>query len=369
MSNIIDYLKWRGDLSFEIDPLNEIDDVILARFSYLPFHDIYLEPKENIKSIAKKMKIIPKSNFCWGDDKEFIEELAQTQRFKNLIVSDYVQKVDLKSETQFVAITIWLQNNEKYISFEGTDMTMVGWKEDFNMSFMSNVPSQLEAVKYLERIAEKYTCNFRLGGHSKGGNLAVYAATFCKDEMKERITDILNADGPGVTKEIIKDERYKRIVGKVNTYIPQSSIIGRLLEHEEEYNIIESKQKGIMQHDIYSWQVEGTKLKKIPELTSESHMVNNIVRQWLNSTTPEQREKFGNTLYEIIGKTEAKTVMDFSNQLFKNVKTVIQTYKTMNEEEKQHMETMVKLTITSIVTSMKNEILNKNKKVSEDNNV
>jgi len=142
-----------------------------------------------------------------------------------------------------------------------------------------------------------------------------------------------------------------------------------LLEHEEEYNIIESKQKGIMQHDIYSWQVEGTKLKKIPELTSESHMVNNIVRQWLNSTTPEQREKFGNTLYEIIGKTEAKTVMDFSNQLFKNVKTVIQTYKTMNEEEKQHMETMVKLTITSIVTSMKNEILNKNKKVSEDNNV
>lgn len=365
MSNIIDYLKWRGDLSFEIDPINEIDNIILARFSYLPFHDIYLEPKENIKSIAKKMKIVPKSNFVWEEDKKFIEELAKTRRYQNLIVSDYVQKLDLDAETQFVAITIWLPNAEKYISFEGTDMTMVGWKEDFNMSFMTNIPAQIEAVKYLEKIADKYTSDFRLGGHSKGGNLSVYAATFCKDEIKGRIIEILNADGPGFSKETISDERYKKIVNKVKTYIPQSSIIGRLLEHEEKYNIVKSTQKGVMQHDIYSWQVEATKLIKIPELTNESEMVNKIVRDWLNNTTPEQRKNFINTLYQIIGKTEAKTITEFSEQWLKNIKKIIETYKTMSEEEKKQMEQMIKLTLTSIITCVKKEISTKNKKESE----
>jgi hypothetical protein len=365
MSNIIDYLKWRGDLSFEINPINEIDNIILARFSYLPFHDIYIEPKENIKSIAKKMRIIPKTNFVWEEDKKFIEELSKTRRYQNLIVSDYVQKLDLDTETQFRAITIWLPNAEKYISFEGTDMTIVGWKEDFNMSFMTNIPAQIEAVKYLEKIADKYTGNFRLGGHSKGGNLAVYAATFCKDEIKERIIDILNADGPGFNKETISDERYKNIVNKVNTYVPQSSIIGRLLEHEEKYNIVKSTQKGVMQHDIYSWQVEATELIKIPELTNESKMVNKIVRDWLNSTTPEQRKNFINALYQIIGKTEAKTITEFSEQWLKNIKKIIETYKTMSEEEKKQMEQMIKLTLNSIATCVKKEILGKNKKSEE----
>lgn len=362
MSNIIDYLKWRGDLRFEIDPINEIDNIILARFSYMPFQDIYLEPKENIKSIAKKMKIIPKSNFVWEDDKEFIEELGKTRRFQNLIVSDYVQKIDLSTETQFCAITIWLDNGEKYISYEGTDSTIVGWKEDFNMSFMTNIPSQIEAVKYLENIADKYTCNFRMGGHSKGGNLAVYAATYCKDEIKERIIGILNADGPGFSKQTMTDERYKNIASKVTTYIPQSSIIGRLLEHEEKYNIIESIQNGIMQHDIYSWQVQGNKLIKLTDLTNESQIVNNIVKDWLSNTSIEQRKNFINTLYEIIGKTEAKTVADFSTQWLKNIKKIIETYKTMNEEDKKQMEQMIKLTIKSIRTCIKNEVPRKKQK-------
>ena len=355
MSNIIDYLKWRGDLSFEISPFNEVDNIILSRFSYLPFQDIYLEQRENVKSIAKKMRIIPKINFVWQDDKEFIEELAKTKRFQNLIVSDYVQKVDLSDEMQFGAITIWLPNGEKYISFEGTDMSMVGWKEDFNMSFKTNIPSQIEAVKYLEKIADKYTSNFKIGGHSKGGNLAVYSAIFCKDEIKERITGVLNADGPGFSKEIISGEEYKKIADKVHTYIPQSSIIGRLLEHEENYTIVESTQKGIMQHDIYSWQVQAKDLIKISELTNESKTVNKIVKEWLNNTTQEQRENFINTLYQIIGTTEAKTMSEFSSQWFKNIKKAIKTYKNMKQEDKKQIEEMIKLTLNAIITCLKNK--------------
>ena len=361
MSNIIDYLRWRGDLSFEIDPFNEIDNVILARFSYLPFHDIYMEKKENIKSIAKKMEIIPKGNFCWEEDKKLIQEMAKTKRYKNLIVSNCVKRIDLVDEKQFGAITIWLPNGEKYISFEGTDMTILGWKESFNMSFMTNIPSQKEAVKYLEKIANEYTGNIRLGGHSKGGNLAVYSATFCNESIKNRIIEILNADGPGFNDQVIYDNKYIEIANKIRTYIPQTSIIGILLEHEEKYNIVESVQKGIMQHDIYSWQVEGTKLRKIPELSNESKMVNKIVKDWLNNTTTEQRERFINTIYEIVGKTEAKTIADFSSQWLKNIKKIVETYKTLNEEEKKQMEHMIKLTLTSVITCVKSEVM-KNKK-------
>ena len=362
MSNIIDYLKWRGDLSFEVSPFNEVDSLILARFSYLPFHDIYLEQRESIKNIGNKMRIIPKSNFVWAEDKEFIEELSKTKRFQDLIVSDYIQKTDSEMEMQFGAIIIWLPNGEKYISFEGTDMSMIGWKEDLNMSFRTNIPSQIEALEYLEKIANKYTCNFRLGGHSKGGNLAVYSAIFCEDEIKERITDILNADGPGFAEDTISSLRYKKIASKVHTYIPQSSVIGRLLEHEEKYTIIESKQKGIMQHDIFSWQVEATALKKITNLTSESQTTSKILKEWLNNTTPEQREYFINTIYEIVGKTEAKTITEFSSQWFKNIKKIIETYKTMNEYDKKQMEEMVKLTLNLIVSCVKSELVEKNKK-------
>ena len=361
MSNIIDYLKWRGDISFDTDPFNEIDNLILARLSYLPFHDIYIDNKEDIKDIEKKMNILPKEKFCWSEDIQFIKELGKSKRFKNLIVSDYIKKVDPVHEKQFGAITIWLPNGEKYISFEGTDMTLLGWKESFNMSFMDNIPSQKEAVKYLEKIANTYTGNIRIGGHSKGGNLAVYSATFCDDNIKDRIIEILNADGPGFNRQVLSDVRYIKISDRIKTYIPQTSIIGIILEHEEKYNIIESIQKGIMQHDIYSWQVEGTKLRKISELSKESKMVNKIVKDWLNNTTTEQREKFVNTLYQIIGKTEAKTISDFSSQSIKKIKKIIETYKTIDEEEKKQMEEMIKLTLTSVITCVKSESLKKNK--------
>ena len=210
-------------------------------------------------------------------------------------------------------------------------------------------------------MAEKYTCKFRIGGHSKGGNLAVYSAVFCEDEIKDRITYILNADGPGVNKETITSDEYKKIVDKIHTYVPQSSIIGRLLEHEENYIIVESKQKGIMQHDIYSWQVQAKNLNKISNLTNRSETTNRMVKEWLNSTTQEQREAFINTLYQIVEKTEAKTITDFSNQWFKNLRKIIETYKSVDVENKKQVEEMIKLTLNAIIVCIKNEILNKNK--------
>jgi len=191
MPNIIDYLNWRGDLSFKQDKINEVDKIILARFSYLPFKDILLENKDSIENISYKMKELSTEKFIWKADKEFIVKLGKSKRYKDLIITDYQEILDLEAQKQFAAVAIWLPNMCKYISFRGTDMSLVGWKEDFNMSFMKDIPSQKEAVKYLNEIGRKYRTKLILGGHSKGGNIAVYAAMFCDSKIQKKILEII----------------------------------------------------------------------------------------------------------------------------------------------------------------------------------
>ena len=353
MSNIMDYLNWRGDLTFKQDGINEVDTIILARFSYLPFKDIHIEKIDSIENIASKMTELTLDKFIWKDDKEFIIKLGKTKRYKDLIVTDYKEILDIEAEKQFAAVVVWLPKGYKYISFRGTDMSLVGWKEDFNMSFMKNIPSQLEAVKYLNDIGTRYRGKLIVGGHSKGGNLSVYASMFCKDRIKKKIVEIINADGPGFDESIFNTENYIKISEKLNTYIPQSSIIGRLLEHDEDYEIIHSTQKGIMQHDIYSWQVNSTNLVRIPNLTDNSQFVNKVVRDWLKNTTPEQRKNFVNVIYDVLAATEARSLSDFGVDTLKKVTTVIKSYKNIDKEERKEIEAMIKLMFESTINIIK----------------
>lgn len=353
MPNIIDYLNLRGDLSFNQTDIEEVDKIILSRFSYLPFKEIKLDKKETIGSISNKMRNLEIEKFIWKDDKKFIEELGKTKRYKELIVSDYKEILDIEAQKQFAAVTIWLPNRYKYISFRGTDMSLVGWKEDFNMSFMKDIPSQLEAVTYLNDIGRKYRGKLILGGHSKGGNLAIYSAIFCKDRIKKKIVNIINADGPGFDKSVISTENYKKIVDKIDTYIPQSSVVGRLLEHEDEYEIIQSTQKGIMQHDIFSWQVNESKLVRIQSLTKDSQIINTTLKNWLKSTTIEQRERFVNVIYEIILAAEAEYISDFKIDIPKKIKNIINTYKAISTEERKEIEKVMKILFESVINTLK----------------
>ena len=365
MPNIIDYIEWRGDLSFESSPINEIDDIIFARFSYLPFKYIELKDIDTIENIALEMKDLDIENYLWNDDKVFLQKIGNCKRFKDIKVSDYIEIFDEAAEKQFAAITLWIQKNQKYISFRGTDSSLVGWKEDINMGFKKDVPSQKEAVKYLNSMAEKYKDDLIIGGHSKGGNLAVYSAVFCKDSVKNRIERVINADGPGFDKSVILTDNYKKILNKIQTYIPQSSIVGRLLEHEEEYQVVKSIQKGIMQHDIYSWEIEPTKLIRIPTVTNNSEIFNGIVSDWLKNTTPEQRENFINMIYEIIMETQAQRTSDFRVETAKKIGIILNGYINVDPEDKKEIEHMVKLILESVFKVLK-ENRNTNKLMEKE---
>lgn len=355
MANMLDYIKENGNIAFQEEKFNEIDNLIFSRLSYLPFEDIKIEEKETFETIAQKLKDIDIKKFNMKKDKELIKLVGKSNRYKDLLVTDYYFSRDDKKEKQFVAITIHLENEEIYISYSGTDDTLVGWKEDFNLSFMTNIPAQSEALKYIRRVSKKYNSKIHLGGHSKGGNLAVYAGIFCSKKVQDRIIDITNFDGPGFDKTVIEKEKYKRVLNKINTYIPQSSLFGRLLEHEEKYIIVTSDQYTLMQHDIFSWRINNHQIEKANKVTAGSDFMNETVRNWLKTTSPKQREHFINTLYEIITKTKAKTFKEFTAEWTKNVGIILKTYKDISYEDKKEIGKM----ILTFFTAVKDTIMEK----------
>lgn len=338
MANILDYIKWRGDLTFNQAPFNEIDNLILSRVSYLPFDDVIkknngmklIEAYEIIRKIdTKNLRILQK------EDLDLLDAISLCDRFRKLFLSNYINNIDAEEEKQFSAITIFLPDDTIYISYRGTDDSLVGFKEDFNMSFMELIPAQVDAALYLNKIGIKHNKKLRIGGHSKGGNLAVYAAAFCANDIKKNIIEIYNNDGPGFFKGVIESEEYKSIISRVHKYQPQSSIIGRLLNYKEECTIVKSTQKGLMQHDLYSWQVLGNKFEYEEELSKESEKTNQMVTKWLETVTPEQREKFIKNMFEILKVTEAKTIEDLTSNWFINARKVLKSYEEIDEESKK----------------------------------
>ena len=274
------------------------------------------------------------SRILQKEDLQLFPILANSERFGKLILSNYINKLDKLEEKQFSAITIQIPDQTIFVAYRGTDNTIVGWKEDFNMSFRDLVPSQVDAMNYLNNIASKYDKKIRVAGHSKGGNLAVYASTFCKKEVNDRIIAIYNNDGPGFQKAVIDTNEYKNTIGRLHTYIPQTSIIGRLLNHKEKITIIKSTQTGIMQHDLYTWQLIGDHFIE-DTLTNSSEIIDHTITDWLDEVSPEQREKFIDTFFEILNATEAKTLSELSSKKFETAKVLLSTYKNIDDESKE----------------------------------
>ena len=361
MANINDYIIWRGDIPIdEKYKFNEIDSMILARFSYLIFDRIDMSDSETIGSISEKMKDFPNEDFLYNGDKEMITYLGESTRFKNMKVTDYVMTNDKEAEKQFGAITIHNSDEEMYISYLGTDWTINGWKEDFNMAFMDKVPCQIAGKEYIEKVALKYpNKKIRIGGHSKGGNVAIYAGITASEEIKNRIIKIYNYDGPGFNKKMINKYANDEIVNKIETYIPQDSVVGRLLNHKEKTTISLSIEKGILQHDIFSWQVLKDDLIKSEKNTENSETIDKTLTDWIEITTSEQRKIVIDSVFEILYSTEAITFGDITNNLPTSIPKILKKYGELSKGDKENITNMIKIIINSYRNVVKERENNK----------
>lgn len=361
MANINDYLLWRGDLPISKKyKFNEIDSMILARFSYLIFDKINLEAKETIESISEKMKDFKNEEFLYNGDKELITNLGKSERFKSMTVTDYEKINDKETQKQFSGITIHISKLEMYVSYIGTDCTIYGWKEDFNMAFMENVPCQIAGKEYLEKVTKKYPMKkIRIGGHSKGGNVAIYSAITVPEKIQNKIIKIYNYDGPGFNKSIIEKYGSDTIINKIETYIPQDSVIGRILNHKEKITVAQSVEKGILQHDIYSWQVLKDDLIRLEKNTNISEAIDKTLTDWLETTTVEHRKIFIDVIFDLFYSTDADTFGEISKNLSSSIPKILKKYSEISPEEKKIIANMIKIIMSSYVNTIKEKETNK----------
>ncbi len=337
MASVFDYLKWRGDLKFSQDGFNDVDALILSRLSYLPFDEI-VKDKEKVKIIDASNQFKKddqrEKKLLWKCDDELLFELANTERFSQLILSDYCNIVENDTQMQFSAVVIDLNEKCKFVSFRGTDNTLVGWQEDFNMFCTFPVPSQIKAVEYLENIAKGFDGELILGGHSKGGNLAVYASAFSSSSTQNKVKAIYNQDGPGFEQKVLEQENFSKFKNIIHTNVPQSSVFGMMFEHEEEFNIVKSNNKGFLQHDIYSWEIEGKKLVSLNNTTTLSVFVDHTLTQFVAQMTVDERKKFTEAVFYLLNSTENETFNEISEHIASSAGNILKSMKSLNSKDR-----------------------------------
>lgn len=324
MSNILDYLDWRGDLKIDRRaPFCEVDNLILTQFSFVDLVGIadgdHLRHSVTLREAAARYLANPAAHadrlgvLIPNEVSTLLKKAAASVRFGNMRLLRFENTIDETLQTQFAALCIVVGDGSFYVSFRGTDDTLVGWKENFNMGFMDSVPAQLLAARYTEAAARAIRGKIRIGGHSKGGNLSLYAASHLPRRLQKRVIAVYNNDGPGFGKSITETEGFAAIAPRVLTVVPQSSVVGLLLEHGKVDKIVKSTGDGVWQHDPYTWEVLGDHFVLADALTPESLRLEKTLKAWVADMTVEQRRDMVEAVYRVFTANNAKTLTDIAS--------------------------------------------------------
>lgn len=348
MGNIMDYISWRGDLSFEQSQFNEVDNLILACFSYVNLDEIPAVTKQKgigLKKLTEEfMKLHTMKEL--EADKSFIRlapfmmmEMAKSVRFGKCVVRNYVNDIVTEAEQQFAAMEIVLEDGTSYVSFRGTDDTIIGWKEDFNLS-TGVVPAQKRAIEYLQKISEHTDGMLRVGGHSKGGNLAIYGSVMCKS-AHEKILEIYSNDGPGFSREFQELPEMKEMMPKIIRIIPEYSIIGTLLEHEKEPVIVASSSKGLLQHDGFSWEVQGPALVRRDSLNKTALRFIEILHKWIDGMDTEQKRLLIEDLFATLQASGYENLSEVQSGGLKSLAAMVKRVEKFAPESRGMMQELL----------------------------
>lgn len=360
MANILDYLDWRGDLTLRQSAFGEVDNLILAELSFVDFGGIVPEPGKGggvrldraaddfFSRHGKKSGEIDMGVLVPDAIPVLLEKMAASTRFRTMKLGGFVDYLDVEKAEQFAALSIELGNGAVYLSFRGTDDTIAGWKEDFLIGCMPQVPAQRKAVQYVAEIARQYPRRkLILGGHSKGGNLAVYGGIFCPPAVQKRIAAVWSNDGPGFHEEVLTRPEHERIEDRIHSIVPKSSVVGMLLEHEEKYTVVDSSQSGLMQHDGFSWVVLGSHFVTLREVSRQGHLNDLVLKDWVHSLSQEQREKFVDGLFAVLSASGAVTLTDLKTDSFHAAGAMVRAMKDMEKETRDALFYAIRLLFRS----------------------
>ncbi len=339
MTTVLDYLVWRGDLSFSQDAFNEVDNLILAELCYFDFGDV-IEKGETITlevAARRYLKLYPRGTRKLGlmmtpafDD--FLLLTAKTARFSGIKLSFPVNIVKKRPAMQFAAITYELPTGDLYVAFRGTDDHIVAWKESLSLAVKDEIPAHKAALAYLKAVLQKRSENLYVGGHSKGGNLAMYASLKIDPADKSRIIKIYNNDGPGFRRDQSENEAFLAIKDRIHWTTPYLSVVGAMLEHGENAEVIESAGKGLLQHDAFTWRVRGNAFVRLPARSDESRKLETAVKTWTEKLGEKEQTHFIDTLYHLLTSSGAETLSEISEDKIRAAYKATATLFTLKKE-------------------------------------
>ena len=334
MATIFDYLDWRADVPLSVDPFNEVDNLVLAELAYTDFNEIVSGDATGIPlpdacrsffSRHTRKEILASKSFT-ARAPLLMEGMMNGKRFGNMVLKNYIDRSG--DGFQLSAVTFGLDDGTEYVAFRGTDGTVAGWKEDFNFSFMDETEGQRLAVQYLNGIRGR----LRVGGHSKGGNLAVYASAFCG--CQDRIFEVYSNDGPGFKEEIVQRPGFLQILPKVKKIIPDSSIIGLLFSVSEDYRIVKSSASGIKQHDGFTWQVKRNRFENA-HLSEMSKMIQKTIGSWLGTMSDQDRQSLTDLVFSLIESTGQNRFSSMNADKWKTAESILNAVLQLPRDKQQ----------------------------------
>lgn len=358
MANLFDYLKWRGDIDLGASPLNEIDALILSEISYLNFTGLVPEEGISLADLAKRF---------FSDTKRALKPLglimpeaipvifkfaARTRRFAKMRVIAFESDTDVSLEKQFSATAFDTSDRAIFVAYRGTDDTIIGWKENFRMSYVDKIPAQIDAKRFLEKVAAKNpSAPIRIAGHSKGGNLATFASLSAKKDIRERVMAIYCFDGPGLLGSITETENYLALRDRIRTYVPENSVVGLLLSYDKRLITVRSGGKGLYQHDALNWKVNVNRFDTLPQNTMKNLKTAKIIKKWLDSNDQATRREFCETFFDILKSTGAKTLTDLSVDSLAKAKIMFGEISKLDKEKKKKMADVMSILIKESLRS------------------
>ncbi len=354
-NNMNEYLKWRGDLTFDRDPFNDVDNLILAQLAYVDYDGIVFESRDYpmpIKDVCRRYWEIHtveeiRNRESFSKRSPFLlRPAAESKRFGNTKMCGYVNFVSKSAEAQMSAVQFELEDGTVYVAFRGTDETLVGWKEDFNLSYMSSTEGQKLAVDYLRKNFSDTTLKLRVGGHSKGGNFAAFASSFAGARVQKQILAVYCNDSPGFRDEVTSRPEYKEIMDRTINIIPQDSIIGRLLNGGRSATVVRSSRKGIMQHDALSWEVLGNRFVNT-QRSGDSIYLEKVLNEWLENVDDAARRVFVDQIFGILQALGADTLKDMKDISLRDLADAIQMVKGLPKEQQSEMSDVIKKLVAS----------------------
>lgn len=362
MGIIFDYLDQVAYDSIYDTPFNELDMLMLTELTYLPFDQIVSDQMspdctcrlfEAAEKVPQDLSMLVTKNRL-----KLLEKAASSTRFKNIKLMGYVNDIDPDVQKQFAAMIFKIKPDSYVLTFRGTDDSIIGWKEDFHMTYMDQVPAQKTAVNYLRKAMDALPGQFILTGHSKGGNLASYAASQIEPEYQERIQSIYSYDAPGLNHSVITSQGYQTISDKIKRYIPQGSIVGMMLETPKQAQIVKSTAiGGLAQHDTFSWQISDQTFVLLDNLNPDSLQVDKTLKNWVDSVSDEELKDFFDLFFGLILDAGISSINDLTKlENFKKILAVFENANALTDQEREMLTRLAKLLVDMRYQSWKDDM-------------